>query len=226
MKTELTSIDKIKKVLNIEIDKAQIKLATETLNEGEATIEAEVFAEGEGVMIVNGDERIPLPVGEYKLDNGMILVVEEEGVIASIGEAAPEGEEEEEVAASDDKNESPLPKAVIESIVKETKFSKEQIFEAVAKENPTDQSKDIEEKDKEITELKAEILELKKDDSNEETKEEKEKREKEEAEALELKKKGINHNPEEQASKQSFKVVSNTELSVEARAMQNMANLK
>ena len=132
MKIELTSIDKIKKVLGMEIEKSQIKLATETLNEGEATIEAEVFEAGQPVMIVNEDERIPLPVNEegYLLDNGMLLIVVEEGIIAEIKEPETEEEapaQEEEVAASDSKSETPLPKSVIESIVKETKFSKEEM---------------------------------------------------------------------------------------------------
>jgi hypothetical protein len=154
MKTQLTQLDKVKKLLGREIEKSQINLATETLNEGEATIEAEVFEAGQPVMIVNEDERIPLPVGEYLLDNGMVLVVEEEGVIASIGEKAEEGEaeEEEEVAASDDKSKSPLPKTIIESVTKETKFSKE----------------DMDAKDSKISELEAKIVELEKVELTEE----------------------------------------------------------
>lgn len=37
--------------------------------------------------------QVPLPVGEYELEDGRILVVEEEGVIAEIKEAMPEEEE-------------------------------------------------------------------------------------------------------------------------------------
>ena len=149
MKTELTAIDKVRKLVGMDIAKSRVNLATETLNEGEATIEAEVFEAGEPVMIVNEEDRIPLPVGEYKLDNGMILVVEEEGVIASIGEEVAEEEAEateetEEVAASDKKSETPLPKTIIESVTKEMKFSAE----------------DMDAKDLEIAELKEMVQKL------------------------------------------------------------------
>ena len=220
MKTELTTIDKLNKVLGREVAKTQINLATETLNEGEVTIEAEVFAEGEAVMIiVAGDEEISeaLPVGKYTLDNGMTLVVEEEGVIASISETAPEGEDEEEVAASEDKTETPLPKAVIESIVKETKFSKEEIIEAV-------NGLEVDPKDAEITELKAKIEELEK--VEEPTEEEiKLAKEKEDAEAEELELKVIKQNPENKKDK-VFKLSTKGEKTTDQSIMSKMANLK
>lgn len=109
--------------------KGEVKLAMETLDNGAATLEAEVFEAGQPVMIVNEDERIPLPIGEYPLDSGMILVVAEEGIISEMKEAQSEEEEvvEEEVAASNEPTETPLPKSVIESVVKETKFSADEV---------------------------------------------------------------------------------------------------
>jgi len=219
MKTQLTSLDKINKILKRPVKKSQINLATETLNEGEATIEAEVFEAGQPVMIVNEDERIPLPIGEYLLDNGMILVVEEEGVIASIGEKKEEEAEEEEVAASDDKAETPLPKSIIESVMKETKFSKEQIKEAFN--SLEDEAKDP--KDLEITELKAKIEELEK--VEEPTEEEiKLAKEKEEADALELDKKGAKHNPEETETRKKQKPVDPRSMTADQIMMSKMAN--
>ena len=131
----------------------EVKLEKLTIGDGEATLEAEVFEAGEAVFIVNEDERIPLPVGEYKLDNDYMLVVSEEGIIAEYKEMeaeveeAPEVEEEQEVAASDKPAETALPKSIIESVTKETKFSaeKELIDSLTAK----------------VTELKAEIESLK-----------------------------------------------------------------
>jgi len=141
----------------------EVKLEKLTIGDGEATLEAEVFEAGESVFIVNEDERIPLPVGEYKLDNNYMLVVSEEGIIAEYKEMeaekeeeAPEVEEEQEVAASDKPTETALPKSIIESVTKETKFSaeKELIDSLTAK----------------VTELKAEIESLK--EAKEEVKEE------------------------------------------------------
>jgi len=77
--TEMLS--KIKALLN-----TSVKLAQQTLDNG-TVIEAESFEAGQSVFIVTEDERVALPIGEYKLEDGRSLVVEEEGVIASIGEA-------------------------------------------------------------------------------------------------------------------------------------------
>lgn len=199
MKTKLTQIDKVRKLVGMDVSKSQINLATETLNEGEATIEAEVFEAGEAVMIVNEDERIPLPVGEYKLDNGMILVVEEEGVIASISEMEEEVKEEEvkeegeeEVAASDNKSKTPLPRTIIESITKETKFSVEE----------------MEAKDSEITELKAKLEAL----NN--------------VEEVELAATPITHNPESTNEVGGFKFGANRKTSLTNSIMSKIANIK
>ena len=199
MKTELTAIDKVRKLVGMDIAKSRVNLATETLNEGEATIEAEVFEAGEPVMIVNEEDRIPLPVGEYKLDNGMILVVEEEGVIASIGEEVAEEEavateETEEVAASDNKSETPLPKTIIESVTKEMKFSAE----------------DMDAKDLEIAELKAKITELSKVEEVE----------------VELSVAPITHNPENKKEVKGFKYSNNSKLTPAQVIMSKMANIK
>jgi hypothetical protein len=73
-------ITEIKKLLGMEI-----KLEQMTLDNG-TVIEAEMFEAGQAVFIVNGEDRVALPVGEYTLDNGMILVVEVEGEIKEIKE--------------------------------------------------------------------------------------------------------------------------------------------
>ena len=123
------------------------------------------------MFIVNEDERIPLPVGEYEMESDMILTVAEEGVIASfepkmeeVEEEAPEAEEQ--VAASEEPTATPVAKKVVESVSKETYFS-------------------AEDKETLIAELKAQIIaEL--SEVKEEVKEE---------EAVELSK-PIQHNPE------------------------------
>lgn len=75
---------------------AEFKFETANLEDG-TTIEAESFAAGEAVFVLAEDGNIPLPVGSYTLEDGREMVVEEEGVIASIGEVeAPEVEVEDE----------------------------------------------------------------------------------------------------------------------------------
>ena len=65
---------------------AKVNLAEMTLENG-TILEAESFAAGESVFIKTDDERVALPIGEYNLEDGRILIVEEEGVIAEIKEA-------------------------------------------------------------------------------------------------------------------------------------------
>jgi len=133
-------------------------------------IEAEVFEAGASVFIVNEEDRIALPVGEYKLEDGIILIVAEEGIIAEIKEVEVEVEEPEtEVEVEQEMSETVTPKKVIESIVKESHFSKEEI----------DALKE------EIEMLKKEIEELKGL-----------KAEKEEVEKTEMSAQPLTHNPE------------------------------
>lgn len=156
----------------------EVKLEQILTADGQAALEAEVFEAGQPVFIVNEDERIPLPVGEYEMAEDMILKVEEEGIIASFepkmeeeeaAEVEAEEKEMEEVAASEEPTATPVAKKVVESVSKETYFS-------------------AEERESLIAELKAQILaEL----SKEEEKEEKE----ETTEEVELSK-PIQHNPE------------------------------
>ena len=97
-------LNKVKEVLGVELSEApvEVKLAQAELENG-AIIESENFEAGAEVFIVTEDEKVALPVGEYKLIDGETLVVEEEGIIASIG--AVEEEVEEEVEAAEDKKE-------------------------------------------------------------------------------------------------------------------------
>lgn len=115
-------LTEIKKLLGM-----QIQLEQMTLDNG-TVIEAEVFEAGQAVFIVNGEDRVALPVGEYILDNGMILVVAVEGEIAEIKEATPTQEEAPEVEVEVEQAAEPTaPKKVIESTTKESHFSKEDV---------------------------------------------------------------------------------------------------
>jgi hypothetical protein len=115
-------LTEIKRLLGMEIQLEQMTLDNGTV------IEAEVFEAGQPVFIVNGEDRVALPVGEYILDNGMILVVATEGEIAEIKEATPTQEETPEVEVEVEQAAEPTaPKKVIESTTKESHFSKEDV---------------------------------------------------------------------------------------------------
>jgi hypothetical protein len=91
-------ISKIKDVLNLS---EEVKLEQQALENG-TVLEAEAFEAGNEVFIVTEDEKVAVPVGEYELEDGKILVVAEEGLIAEIKEAGAEETPEEEVEATED----------------------------------------------------------------------------------------------------------------------------
>ena len=116
-------VNQIKELLGIEVKLAQMKLM-----DGVTVIEAETFEPEMAIFIVNEDERVPMPVGEYVLEDGNVLKVEVEGVIASIEmpeEEAPEVEEEVETTKKEEEmaTEVATPKRVVESVTKEMFFS-------------------------------------------------------------------------------------------------------
>ncbi len=90
-------LNKVKEVLGVELSEApkEVKLAQAELENG-AIIESENFEAGAEVFIVTEDEKVAMPVGEYKLVDGESLIVEEEGIIASIGAVEETAEEEVE----------------------------------------------------------------------------------------------------------------------------------
>ena len=126
-------LNKVRTLLGMEVKLEQMKLA-----DGVTLIEADSFEAGNAIVIVTEDEqKIPVPIGEYELEDGRILVVIEEGVISEIKEAPAQ---EEEAPMEQPEAEVPVeaeaektnPKKTVESIIKETFFSE---IEALKKEN-------------------------------------------------------------------------------------------
>jgi hypothetical protein len=128
-----STINKIKALLGMEVSLEMMKLA-----DGQTVLEADAFEmDNEVFVVTEDDQKIPLPVGQYELENGMILVVEVKGIIKEVKEApmeeevAPEAEVEVEVEA-EAAPVTPTAKKTVESIVKETFFSE---IEALKNEN-------------------------------------------------------------------------------------------
>lgn len=120
----MSVINEIKTLLGMEVKLAQMKLDNGTI------LEADAFEMDMPVFIVNGEDRIAVPVGEYKLEDGNILKVDVEGIIAAIEmpeEEMPANEEEVASPAEDEvvveANAEASPKKIVESITKEMFFS-------------------------------------------------------------------------------------------------------
>lgn len=129
-----STINKIKALLGMEVSLEMMKLA-----DGQTVLEADAFEMDNEVFVITPDEqKIPLPVGEYELENGMILVVEVEGIIKEVKEApmeeevAPMEQTTPEVPVEAAEEVVTAPKKTVESIVKETFFSE---IEALKNEN-------------------------------------------------------------------------------------------
>ena len=130
-------LNQIKALLSMEVKLAQMKLEDGTI------IEAEQFEPEYSVGVVTEEGIVPLPVGEYKTaEDGTIIVVAQEGIIAEVKavEAEPEAEAPE-MAQEPQEPQTATPKRVVESVSKET------FFEAVEKINALE---------KELAEFKAE----------------------------------------------------------------------
>ena len=91
-------LNQIKTLLNIEVKLEEMKLENGTV------VTAESFEKGKEIFIVTDDEKVAMPVGEYLLEDGRLVVVEEEGMIADVREVsdevpAKETEEGEEITS-------------------------------------------------------------------------------------------------------------------------------
>lgn len=117
------TLNKVRTLLGIEVKLEQMKL------DNGAVFEAEVFEAGAEIFVVADEERVAVPVGEYKTEDGMVIVIEEEGIIGEIKEAESEEEkaeapvQEEEVVEEEMSEETASPKKIVKSISEEMFFS-------------------------------------------------------------------------------------------------------
>ena len=95
-------------VLNKQSEAVVVEMAQMKLIDGVTILEAEAFEAGQAVFVVaeNGD-KVPAPIGEHELEDGKILVITEEGMIAEIKEKVVEDvtEETADVEMNADENE-------------------------------------------------------------------------------------------------------------------------
>ena len=80
------------------IEQSQVVELAQAKLENGTVLEAEAFEAGKEIFILTDDEKVAVPVGEYTMEDGQILVVSEEGLIGEIKSA----EQEEEVEASEE----------------------------------------------------------------------------------------------------------------------------
>ena len=148
-------LNKVKELVGVELQE-EVKLAQATLENG-TVIESESFEAGSEVFIVSEEDRVALPVGDYTLEDGEILIVEEEGIIASIGAIEEEAPAEEEVEAADEEEKVYATKEELA----ELKTMIEEIKAIIEKQEMSKVEETVEEKDLELSAVEAPVEKVK-----------------------------------------------------------------
>lgn len=191
----INALKTIKTYLGMEVKLAQMKLA-----DGVTILEFDSLEQGKEVFIVSENGNVPLPMGEYELEDGNILEVYEDGIIGEVKskeeEQPPMEEEEPAMPVEASVEPQQVAKKVIKSTIEEQHFA-------------------------EIEKLKAEIVELKSMiEKKEEVKEE----------VIELAEvesvKPISFNPENVNEIKTIKLNENKSMSVRDRILQTVYNNK
>ena len=142
-------IDQIKTLLGIEVKLEEMKLENGTI------VSADSFEKDKEIFIVTDDEKVAMPVGEYLLEDGRLVVVSEEGMIADVREVADEAPEEEvtsDLADGEDEVETAevgdwegMEKRIqnLEDAIADLKGDKESKMEDVQEEEMADEAKPL-----------------------------------------------------------------------------------
>jgi len=188
-------IYQIKNLLGMEenIQLAQLKLENGTV------LEADSFEQNMEVFILSDDERISLPVGEYQLEDGRTLKVEDEGVISQIGMEEEKEEEEKEEKDMEDKDKEKMEYVTKEEFRKEMDDLRKYMEEMMVEKDK--------EKEKEKEEMASQVAtEI----------------------AVEMSKqpaaKAIKHSPENKEDKKKFVFANNRRQTTLDRIMNKLAN--
>ena len=160
MNTDRTLLNKARVLLGLEVKLEQMKL------DNGAILEAEVFEAGAEIFVVADEERVAVPVGEYEVEGGMVIVVSEEGIIGEIKEAgaeeeAPAEETVEEVVEEEElSTETTSPKKIVKSISEEMFFSEIEKLRTEINELKLSKTEVVAEEVVELSEVKEDKVEL------------------------------------------------------------------
>ena len=205
MKDKLKSVREFleqKFSVKLKLEEMEIKLAQMKLADGVTVLEFDSLEVGKEIFIVSENGNVPLPIGEYELEDGQMLEVYEDGIIGEVAakeeEAAPmeEKEPEAEVPVEASTEPTQTAKKVIRSTIEEQHFASQE----------------------EVNELKSIIAELKE--------QLKVKEEVKEVVELEETPKPISFNPENVQKMEQIKLTAQRNLSARDRILNTIYNNK
>ena len=205
MKDKLKSVREFleqKFSVKLKLEEMEIKLAQMKLDDGVTVLEFDSLEVGKEIFIVSENGNVPLPIGEYDLEDGQMLEVYEDGIIGEVAakeeEASPmeEKEPEAEVPVEASTEPTQTAKKVIRSTIEEQHFASQE----------------------EVNELKSIIAELKE--------QLKVKEEVKEVVELEETPKPISFNPENVQKMEQIKLTAQTVPSARDRILNTIYNNK
>ena len=203
-------VESIKEVLGMELAEVKVELEERELDNG-TKITADKFEEGESVFILteSGDEeeKIALPVGNYEMNDGTVLVVTEEGKIGELREASDEVPQKEEAGEE-----------------KEEMNEEEEMDEEADVADWQGMEKRIQNLEDAIADLKANKLNDNEEMYSKEKKDEKVKASKVDSNKLDLSAEPISHNPEKEVKKQRVKLGNNRPMTTREKIIQIINN--
>ena len=201
-------VESIKEVLGMELAEVKVELEERKLENG-TRIEADSFEKGKSVFILTDDEKVAMPVGEYLFEDGTLLVVEEEGVIADVREDVDNEVPQKEEAEKEEMNEE-------EEMDEEADVADWKGMEIRIK-NLEDAIADLK-SDKESKNSKEDEMYSK------EEKVEASKEEKVELNSIEVSADPISHNPEKEVKKERVKLGNNRPMTTKEKIIQIINN--
>ena len=202
-------VDSIKEVLGMELAEVKVELEERELDNG-TKITADKFEEGESVFILteSGDEeeKIALPVGNYEMNDGTVLVVTEEGKIGELREASDEVPQKEEAEKEEMNEEEKMDEE--DDMMRDMMGRIQNLEDAIADLKSDKESRNAKEDEMYSKEKKDEKVEASKVDSNK----------------LDLSAEPISHNPEKEVKKQRVKLGNNRPMTTRDRIIQIINN--
>lgn len=205
MKDKLKSVREFleqKFSVKLKLEEMEIKLAQMKLADGVTVLEFDSLEVGKEIFIVSENGNVPLPIGEYELEDGQMLEVYEDGIIGEV--KMPEAEEE---AAP---MEQPTPEVPVEASTEPTQTAKKVIRSTIEEQHFASQE--------EVNELKSIIAELKE--------QLKVKEEVKEVVELEETPKPISFNPENVQKMEQIKLTAQRNISTRDRILNTIYNNK
>lgn len=117
-------LDRIMVKLGIANEPVAVELEQKKTEDGQAIFEADAFEIGQALFIVTEDGKIPAPMGEFALEDGSVVSVDENGTIVEISTKGEEAEDTKETTEEVVAEDVPMKEQIVEKMEKPKKTVK------------------------------------------------------------------------------------------------------